>query len=40
MDYTRCERRLTSASSGRRERYPDVSAGAPLMRNTLGAFPF
>jgi 1-acyl-sn-glycerol-3-phosphate acyltransferase len=27
---------LTSASSGRRERYPDVSAGAPLMRNTLG----
>jgi hypothetical protein len=25
----------TSASSGRRERYPDESAGAPLMRNTF-----
>jgi hypothetical protein len=26
----------TGASSGRSERYPDESAGAPLMRNTLG----
>jgi hypothetical protein len=28
---------LTSASSGRGERYPNVSAGAPLMRNTLAS---
>ena len=25
----------TSASSGRRERYPDGCAGAPLLRNTF-----
>jgi hypothetical protein len=27
---------LASASSGRRERYPDESAGAPLMRKHIG----
>jgi hypothetical protein len=26
---------LSNKRSGRRERYPDVSAGAPLMRNTF-----